>query len=89
MNCLIHYLKRKNIFRELEGKEPYNYKDVTQLSDTDVSEILESLECDLEPEVLFQDGEASMSQVKQQETYLRNVHAELQVASKRFLELNN
>lgn len=61
MTKLEKYLERKNAWNKIFNAKTYDAKNLTQ---ADAKAVFEMLDCDLSPENLCCDGEASRAQVK-------------------------
>lgn len=71
MKYLNAYLKEKNSWRKMFGERPLTMPE-------DLVELLNMLECDMSPENLCMDGEASMRFIREQRAFLNAVYQDIE-----------
>ena len=84
MKHLLHHIEKMNNWRSYEGK-PFMF---LPLSQEDINEIAEDIDCAMSPENLHCDGEISVSQANSKAVLLQRAFAELKAhASSQGLEI--
>lgn len=73
-SALSQYVERKNYLRGFFKKAPF---DVANLSQADIAELKDDLQCDLSPENLHCDGEISRAQAQAKLRFYKQVEREL------------